>query len=47
MDILKRKLVGEINRVFHTIMAASDDFLLRYSFILDSGSSIHVAHSLE
>src|SRR5438045_8326074 len=41
-----RKLVGEINHVFQAVLAAIDDFLLRYSFILDSGSSIHVSHNL-
>ena len=41
-----RKLVGEINCVFQIALTASGNFLLRYSFILDSGSSIHVSHDL-
>ena len=37
------KLVGEINHIFQSVLAAINDFLLQYSFILDSGSSIHVS----
>ena len=44
--VLPKKLVGEINHVFQAVLAASDDFLLRHSFILDSGSSIHISHDL-
>lgn len=44
--VLPRKLVGEINHTFQAALAAVGDFLLRYSFLLDSGSSIHVCHDL-
>ena len=41
-----RKVVGEINSIFQATLATSENFLLRDSFILDSGSSIHVSHEL-
>jgi Pol polyprotein len=39
---LLMELVGELNRVFYSIYVAVTDFPLKYSFILDSGSSIHI-----
>ena len=42
----ERKVVGEINGIFQAILATSEYFPLRDSFILDSGSSIHVSHEL-
>ena len=45
--IPQRKSIGQINHVFQDAFSASEDFPLRYSFILDSGSSIHVSHDLE
>ena len=44
--VLLQKLISEINHVFQIVLAASGDFLLQHSFILDSGSSIHVSHDL-
>ena len=35
--VFLRKLVGEINYVFQAALAATNDFLLRYFFIFDSG----------
>ena len=43
---LLRKLVGELNCTFYSIYVATTDFVLKYSFILDSGSSIHVSRTL-
>jgi hypothetical protein len=44
--ILNRKLVGELNYIFYSIYITVTDFPLKYSFILDSGSSIHVSRTL-
>ena len=41
-----RKVVGEINSIFQATLETSENFPLRDSFILDSGSSIHVSHEL-
>ena len=41
------KVVGEINNIFQATLATSKNFPLRDSFILDSGSSIHVSHELK
>ena len=38
-----RKLVGVINQLFSTIFNTSYDFPLKDSFLLDSGTSIHVS----
>ena len=43
---LHRKLVGELNYIFYSIYITITDFPLKYSFILDSGSSIHVSRTL-
>ena len=42
-----RKIVGEINNIFQATLASSDDFPLKHSYILDSGSSLHVSHDLK
>jgi hypothetical protein len=42
----QRRSIGEISHAIYTAFAASIDFLLQHSFILDSGSSIHVCHDL-
>ena len=42
-----RKVVGEINNIFQATLASSDDFPLKHSYILDSGSSLHVSHDLK
>ena len=43
----KRKEVGEINNIFQATLASQDEFLLKNSYILDSGSSFHVSHNLK
>ena len=44
--LLHTKLVGELNCIFYSIYVTVTDFPLKYSFILDSGSSIHVSRTL-
>jgi hypothetical protein len=43
----KGKEVGEINNIFQAILASQDEFPLKNSYILDSGSSLHVSHNLK
>jgi hypothetical protein len=43
----KGKEVGEINNIFQATLASQDEFPLKNSYILDSGSSIHVSHNLK
>ena len=43
----KGKEVGEINNIFQATLASQDEFPLKNSFILDSGSSLHVSHNLK
>ena len=42
----KGEKVGIINYVFHTVLVIIGDFILKYSFLFDSGSSIYVCHTL-
>ena len=42
-----RKIVGEINNIFQATLVSSDDFPLKHSYILDSGSSLHISHDLK
>ena len=42
----KGKEVGEINNIFQATLASQDEFPLKNSYILDSGSSLHVSHNL-
>ena len=39
------KLVGEISKHFYTLIATSENFPLKDSFLLDSASSIHVSRN--
>jgi hypothetical protein len=43
----KKKVIGKINGIFQNSRATSEDFPLKNSYILDSGSSIHVSHDLK
>jgi hypothetical protein len=42
----KGKEVGEINNIFQATLASQDEFPLKNSYILNSGSSLHVSHNL-
>jgi hypothetical protein len=46
-DIQDRQLVRTINSIFQAKLASKDDFPLKHSYILDSGSSLHVSHDLK
>ena len=39
------KLVGDISKRFYTLIATSENFPLKDSFLLDSASSIHVSRN--
>jgi hypothetical protein len=43
----KGKEVGEINNIFQATLALQNEFPLKNSYILDSGSFLHISHNLK